>query len=277
MFAGEIDLVGRDIRADMAFLAGVGLAGHLDGKAVPGMAGRAGPPAAIQIDAADPLVGPAGDDGKFHFTGVRVPHLGFDDLEDGAVAVVTGIGLGIRIFGGNFELAVFQRRCPQDGALELLVNRIVSEIGVGMGHDVARVLVGLGGVAGAAVVRTDHHMHVVAVVLERVGMGIRPQGMAFGAAHGHALQGFRHIGTGHLAGRIRDRHGRLGGNGRMASGAPALHDAWVKNGMAIKAFLGSLTYRGFLAPAGADHQRPHNGGHRNPTVRQVGLLFVRGV
>ncbi len=253
----------------------MGFAGDLHGKAVPGVAGRAGPLAAIQIDAADPLVGPAGDDGKLQFTGVRVPHLGFGDLEDGAVAVVTGIGLGIRIFGGNFELAVFQRRRPQDRALELLVNRIFGEICVGMRHDVARVLVGLGGVAGAAVVRTDHHMHVVTVVLERVGMGIRPQGMAFGAAHRHALQGFRHIGTGHLAGRVRNRHGLLGGHGRMTSGAPALHDAGMKNGMAIKAFLGGLTYRGFLAPAGADHQRPHNGGHRNPTVRQGGLLFVR--
>jgi phage tail tape-measure protein len=62
----------------------------------------------------------------------------------------------------------------------------------------------------------------------------------------------------------------------MTAGAPALHDTGMKNGMAVKAFLGGLTNRGFLAPSGASHQRPRDSRHHNPTLHQGGLLFVRG-
>jgi len=57
----------------MAFLAGIGFSGHLNGKGVTGMTGGAGTQTAVQVDTADALVGPALDDGKIKFTGsIRV-------------------------------------------------------------------------------------------------------------------------------------------------------------------------------------------------------------
>ena len=120
----------------MALFAGMGFTGRGHGKAVAGMAGGAGTFAAVQIDATDALVGPPGDDRELQFTGIRIPHFGFGDLEDGAMAVIAGIGLCIRIFGRDRELAVFALGRPQDRTLQLLVNGIVGEILDGMRHDV---------------------------------------------------------------------------------------------------------------------------------------------
>ena len=95
VLAGRVHLEGRDIRPDMALLAGVRLAGHFDRKSVPGMAGRTGAHTAVQIYAPHALIGPTFDDGKFQLTGgFGIPGFIPVELEFGAVAVIAGFGLG---------------------------------------------------------------------------------------------------------------------------------------------------------------------------------------
>ena len=94
VFAGRIYLECRYIRPDMAFLAGIWLAGHLDGKGMPRMAGRTGTQAAVKIDTPDALIGPALDHWKFQFSGCsRIPGDPAGYLKLGSMAVVTCLRL----------------------------------------------------------------------------------------------------------------------------------------------------------------------------------------
>ena len=77
------------------------------------MAGRAGAPGAVQVDAADTLVGPAGDDGKVHLAEVGVAGLGAGDVQPRAVAVQAAHGLGRRIGSGEAEPALVDTGAPR--------------------------------------------------------------------------------------------------------------------------------------------------------------------
>ena len=105
---------------------------------------------------------------------------------------------------------------------------------------------------------------VMVGVLEGVGVGLRPEGMAFGAAHGHTLQGIRHRGAGNFACRPLDAHGLPGGDGGMAAGAPVGNDAGVEYCVALQAFLGGIADRSLLGQTGTNHQGQHQNARRHP-------------
>jgi len=110
VFTRIVDFVGRSIRSHMAFLAGMGLARHFDGKIMAGVAGRARAARIIQVDATDPLVRPALDNGKFHLPHLRLPHMGAGYLQFSAVAVKARFRLGGRIGRLECHLALLQDR-----------------------------------------------------------------------------------------------------------------------------------------------------------------------
>jgi hypothetical protein len=155
VFAGRVDLVDRHVGADVTLLARVRFAGNLEGERVPRVAGGTGAPRAVQIDAAHPLIGPAGEDGEVHLPEVSVPGLGSGDLEPGAVAVETAEGLG-RGVGGTEDQSVFlENRVAKNVPLEILVEGVAFEVAVSVGHDISGVLIRLHRVADRAVAGAD--------------------------------------------------------------------------------------------------------------------------
>ena len=94
----------------MTFLASIGFARHLDREIVPGVAGGAGPPSIIQINAADTLVWPPGKDREFHLAHVGVARFRAGYLKLGAVTVKAGIGIGRGVGGLQDYLAVLENR-----------------------------------------------------------------------------------------------------------------------------------------------------------------------
>ena len=67
MLASCINLKCGHVGASMALLAGKRLSRHLNGELVPGVTGRTGATAAVQVDATRALVRPTSDYGEFHF------------------------------------------------------------------------------------------------------------------------------------------------------------------------------------------------------------------
>ena len=120
MLACGIDFKCRHIRSDMTLFAGVRFAGHFDRKAVARVAGRAGAHAAVQVDAADPLVGPAVDDRKFQFAGCfGVAGFMAGQHQFGAVTVIAGLGPGGIVGRHQLNFLVFVRRLCQNCMLVL--------------------------------------------------------------------------------------------------------------------------------------------------------------
>ncbi|MDZ7599039.1 MAG: hypothetical protein U5J82_12300 [Desulfobacterales bacterium] len=175
------------------------------------------------------------------------------------LAVETGSGWPPRA-SGEGRVAAFE--LADDGLLVLGVEGVVGQVPVGMGHDVAVVLVRLLAVAGGAVPRADHHVDIVAVVVEGVGMRIGPQGVALGAAHGGFQQVLRDCCAGDLARQTRHRQGRRGGGLGMAAGLPSADDPGVDRGVAVQAFLGGVADGGCGRNCGRRQQQAHyRGGH----------------
>ena len=200
VFARLVDLVHGDVGPDVALLARVRLARRLDREPVPGVAGGARAQGAVEVDAADPLVRPALDLRELELAGqVGVADLLARDLEFRPVAVVAALGLRGRVGGLDRAAPALALRAAEDGALEVVVERVVGEVLVGVRHDVLRILVGLLDVAGAAVARADHDVDVGPVVLERVGVLPGPQGVALGAADCGFRERARDGGARHLA------------------------------------------------------------------------------
>ncbi len=243
MLAGLVDLVDRNVRSDMALLAGVRLARHFDGKLVARVAGRAGAERAVQVHPPHSLVGPAVDLRELELAGkTGVARLGAAHLEPGAVAVVAGLGLGGCVGRLDCDLAVPALDAAQDRLLEVLVELVAGQVLVGMRHDVAGVLLRLLGVAGAAVPGADHDVDVVAVVLEGVGMLLGPQRVALGTADHGALQLLGHIRARDFQPESLDRHGLPGRHLGMATFLPVLDDARMKDAVALDARLSGVTH-----------------------------------
>jgi hypothetical protein len=74
MFAHFVDLVSRDIRAFMAFGAGVGVPCHFDSELMTGMAGGTSTLAPIWIEASHTLIGPTRKDRKVHIAHGGLSH-----------------------------------------------------------------------------------------------------------------------------------------------------------------------------------------------------------
>ena len=186
MLAHLIDLEGHHIRTLVAFGAGVGLAGRLDGELVPAVAGRAGAQAFVRVYAAHPVVGPAAELGKGH--GAEIPRIAGGlphHFHLGAVAVKTGIRLGLGRGLLYAQLEPFHRLHAVYLLGQVHKQGIVGQVPPGAGHEVLRILLRLLLMADRAIRRRDHHVHLMAVVVKGIGMGGRVRGMALGAAHGH--------------------------------------------------------------------------------------------
>jgi len=244
VFAGGIDLVGRDIRTGVALLAGVWFTRGFDGKMVPGVASAAGPPAAIRIDTTHALVGPPFEDREDHFAHIGVTLFSTGHLQTRAVAVIAAIGPGHGVGRCEMKLALFYFTLAQDCPFKIVIQRIAGEVAIGRGHDVARILLPLDGVADRAIVGTDHHMDLISVVLEGVFMGIPPQGMAFGTPHAGVEYLIRHLFAGDFKAQSLDLHGRLGRDSRMTAAFPVRHDAGMNTAVAIHTLLCGRTEGG---------------------------------
>ena len=83
-------------------------------------------------------------------------------------------------------------------------------------------------------------MDVVAVVFERVRVGLAPQGMTFGAPDDVALQVFRNRCTGHAALQLVNTRSCFGCRGGMSAFLPVGNDPRMENGVAIQALLGGI-------------------------------------
>lgn len=94
MLARLVNLAGGSVRARVALLAGMRLAGRFHGKIMTAVACRTRASAAVGVDAADSLVGPPGDDGELHLAEIRGAELQLPDREFRAVAVQAGVGVG---------------------------------------------------------------------------------------------------------------------------------------------------------------------------------------
>ena len=112
------------------------------------MARRTGAETSVQIDASDPLVGPALNDGEYHLTLICFPFLNSRYLKPGSMAIETGIRFrrGIGGFKGQFSLV--KDRGIVYGAHEQAVDIIFHQIIIGVGHQIFVELHGLPGVAG---------------------------------------------------------------------------------------------------------------------------------
>ncbi len=153
------------------------------------MTGRTGAHAAVKVDAADALVGPALDDGKVQFAGgVRVTCFSTRNLENGTVTIITTLCLGRFVFRFEMYPAMTPRGFPKDAALKFLVECVTGQVFIGMCHEISGILVCLGLMAGAAVFGAYDNMYVVPVVLEGVGMRRRSQHVALGTTHGRTLE-----------------------------------------------------------------------------------------
>ncbi len=237
VLAGLVDFGCGHIRTHMTFLAGVGFTGHLDGKRMPGMAGRAGTQTPVQVDPADTLIGPALDDGKLQFTG----QFGIADLltghhQLGAVTVVAGLCPGIVV--GRFEgdAAIFSFLGTDNAALQFLVQRVFGQVRIGVGHQVVGILGRFFGMADSTVLGADHDVDIIAVVFKGIGVGRGPLGVALGTPDRCPGQFGGDFPRGNLASQTFHCQGRLGCRFGVAAVLPILNDPGMQASVAIETF-----------------------------------------
>ncbi|WP_419177130.1 hypothetical protein [Desulfosediminicola sp.] len=130
---------------------------------------------------------------------------------------------------------------------EILVERIVDQVAVGVCHDIPAVLLGLDAVTGGTVGRADDHVDSVAVVLEGVAVLLYPEAVTLVAAHHHPLKLVRDVGGRDAALQIRFGQPLGRRHPAVPAGLPGRNQPRMELGVAAQAIFGFIAELEVLA------------------------------
>jgi hypothetical protein len=114
------------------------------------------------------------------------------------VTIVAGFGIGLGIGFSVGDLHVVIGRNPIGGYHQVVVDGILIEVTMGVGHKVLPVLFYLGRMTDGAILRGDDDMNFSALMFKGIWMLARVYSVAFGAADHHICHSLRCLGKGDL-------------------------------------------------------------------------------
>jgi hypothetical protein len=114
----------------------------------------------------------------------------------GAVTIVAGFGISLDIGFSVGDLHVVIGRNPIGRYHQVVVDGILIEVTMGVGHKVLPVLFYLGGMTDGTILRGDDDMDFIALMLKGILMLSRIYGVTFGAAYHRACQSFWYLSEG---------------------------------------------------------------------------------
>ncbi len=276
MFADLIDLIGRDIRPFMTFGTRIGFSGHLDGELVSGVAGSTRSHTAVGVYPPHPLIGPSCQDWELHLAEIRIFGLGTLHPHDGAVAIVTGFGIGLGVGLSIGDFPVFIDRDAVGDLHEIVVHGILVEVPIGVGHEILTVLFHLDGMTRCAVLRGNDHMDLIPFMCKGILVLARIYGVALGAADRHVCPSLRCLGE-----RSPPFQGWLcqcflEGDVGMSTPLPVCDCAGGGCTMTFQARAGGRTGFGCQGRGGADHGDEYRQNHHCPHANLLSpAIFLR--
>jgi hypothetical protein len=126
------------------------------------------------------------------------------------------------------------------------IDGVARQVLVRVGHDVPGVLLDLDGMASPTIPRAHYDMDVETVVVEGIGVCLRTETVAFGAAYHERAKRFGYVPTRHFESQARLRHGFQGSGPGVTAFPPRLDDARLKEGVTIDTLLAVFRYRRLL-------------------------------